>query len=139
MVIYPVGLAIAINAAQHHQSDRLLFGVAIVAVLYTIAWACGMFAGLAGAKLSDLTTFYLTTRVAEQLNAVTSVDHLERPAYRTELDILQENLRLLGSGAREMLVVLQVLVRTIGIVVILALIFWPLALLPLVAAAPDAR
>ncbi len=133
---YPVGLAIVINAALHHQADRLVLGIGIVAVLYTVTWAFGMFAGIAAAKLSDLTTFYLTARIAEQLNAVDGVDHLERPAYRTELDILRENTRLLGNGARQMLVLLQVVLRTVGIVVILALIFPPLAVLPLFAIAP---
>jgi ATP-binding cassette, subfamily B, bacterial len=135
-VLYPVGLAMVIDAALHRRSHELIAGVAIVAVLYTVTWAFGMFAGIAAAKLSDLTTFYLTGRIAEQLNEVSGVDHLERPEYRTELDILQENLRLLGNGSRQMLVVLQVLVRTVGIVVILAIIFPPLALLPLVAAGP---
>ena len=70
------------------------------------------------------------------LNAVSGVDHLERPAYRTELDLLQQNLGPLANGARQMLVVLQLLVRTVGIVVILALVFPPLGLLPLLAIAP---
>jgi len=64
------------------------------------------------------------------------VDHLERPAYLTELELLQQNLRLLGNGPRQILLVVQVLVRTVGIVIILAVIFPPLAVLPLAAAAP---
>ena len=92
-----------------------------------MSWALAMLAGTAGAMLSDRTTFYLTARIAEQLNAVSGVDHLERPAYLTELDLLQQNLRLLGNGPRQILLVIQVLVRTLGIVVILAVIFPPLA------------
>jgi ATP-binding cassette subfamily B protein len=88
--------------------------------------------------LSDRVTFYLTARIAEQINAVSGVDHLERPAYLTELDLLQQNLRLLGNGPRQILSVIQVLVRTAGIVVILAVIFPPLAALPLCAIAPVA-
>ena len=86
--------------------------------------------------MSDRTTFYLTARIAEQLHAVSGVDHLERPAYLTELELLQQNLRLLGNGPRQILLVVQVLVRTVGIVIILAVIFPPLAVLPLAAAAP---
>ena len=97
-----------------------------------------MLAGTAGAQLSDRTTFYLTARIAEQLNAVSGVDHLERPDYLTELDLLQQNLRLLGNGPRQILLVIQVLVRTLGIVVILAVIFPPLGLLPLSALFPVA-
>jgi ATP-binding cassette, subfamily B, bacterial len=137
-VLYPVGLALVINSALAHRAGGVAAGVAAVAGLYTISWALAMFAGTAGAELSDRTTFYLTARIAEQLNAVSGVDHLERPAYLTELDLLQQNLRLLGNGPRQILLVVQVLVRTLALVVILAVIYPPLAVLPLAAAFPVA-
>ena len=137
-VLYPVGLALVIDSALAHRAGGVLAGVALVGLLYTVSWALAMLAGTAGAGLSDRTTFYLTARIAEQLNAVSGVDHLERPAYLTELDLLQQNLRLLGNGPRQILLVLQVLVRTVGIVVILAVIYPPLALLPLSAVFPVA-
>lgn len=135
-LIYPIGMALVINGAVHHDSGELVTGIALVAVLFTVWWACGMYGGVAAAKLSQQTTFYLNARVAEQLHSIGGIDHLERPSYRTELDILQENLQLLGNGARQMLVILAVLVRTVGAVAILAAIFLPLGLLPLVAIVP---
>lgn len=137
-VLYPAGFALIIDASLRHQTGRLVLGTASVAVLYTVTWALAMFAGTAGSVLSDRVSLFLSVRVAEQINAVTSVDHLERPAYLTELDLLDQNLRLLGNGPRQILLALQVLVRTVGIVVILALIYPPLAVLPLCAAAPVA-
>jgi ATP-binding cassette subfamily B protein len=137
-VLYPVGLALVIDSALRHDAEGVLVGVILVGGLYTVSWALAMLAGTAGALLSDRTTFYLTARIAEQLNAVSGVDHLERPAYLTELDLLQQNLRLLGNGPRQILLVIQVLVRTVGIVVILSVIFPPLALLPLSAVFPVA-
>ncbi|HTX29827.1 MAG TPA: ABC transporter ATP-binding protein [Solirubrobacteraceae bacterium] len=135
-VLYPVALAVLINAAVRHEGERLVLGVVALAVLYALTWTFGMLAGTACATLSDKTGIYLNARIAELLNAVSGVDHLERPAYRTELDLLQQNLGPLSNGARQMLVVLQILVRTVGLVVILATIFPPLALLPLLAVAP---
>jgi ATP-binding cassette, subfamily B, bacterial len=137
-VLYPVGLALVIDSALAHRPSGVLFGVILVGVLYTVSWALAMLAGTAGAQLSDRTTLYLTARIAEQLNSVSGVDHLERPDYLTELDLLQQNLRLLGNGPRQILLVIQVLVRTLGIVVILAVIFPPLGLLPLSALFPVA-
>ena len=137
-VLYPVGLALVIDSALAHRADGVLLGAILVGFLYTVSWALAMLAGTAGALLSDRTTFYLTARIAEQVNAVSGVDHLERPAYLTELDLLQQNLRLLGNGPRQILLVIQVLVRTLGIVVILAVIFPPLGLLPLSALFPVA-
>jgi ATP-binding cassette, subfamily B, bacterial len=137
-VVYPVGLALVIDASLRHQPGQVALGAAAVAVLYTVTWALAMFAGTAGANLSDRAACYVTARIAGELNAVASIDHLERPAYRTELDLLQQNLRLLANGSRQLLLVLQVLVRTVGIVIILAVIYPPLALLPLCAIAPVA-
>ena len=137
-VLYPVGLALVIDSALRHRADGVLFGVLLVGFLYTVSWALAMLAGSAGAVLSDRTSCYLTALIAEQLNAVSGVDHLERPAYLTELNLLQQNLRLLGNGPRQILLVIQVLVRTLGIVVILAVIFPPLGLLPLSALFPVA-
>jgi ATP-binding cassette, subfamily B, bacterial len=137
-VVYPVGLALVIDSALRHRADGVVEGVILVGSLYTISWALAMLAGTAGAFMSDRTTFYLTARIAEQLHAVSGVDHLERPAYLTELDLLKQNIRLLGNGPRQILLVIQVLVRTIGIVVILAVIFPPLGLLPLSALFPVA-
>jgi ATP-binding cassette, subfamily B, bacterial len=137
-VVYPVGLALVIDSALAHRSSGVLVGVALVGSLYTVSWALAMLAGTAGANLSDRTTFYLTARIAEELHAVSGVDHLERPAYLTELELLQQNLRLLGNGPRQILLVIQVLVRTAGIVVILAVIFPVLGVLPLAAAFPVA-
>jgi ATP-binding cassette subfamily B protein len=135
-VLYPVGIAVVIDGALARQAGRVAAGAAGLAGLYAITWTLGMLAGTAGSTLSDRTWLHLTTEIIEQLGAVEGVEHLERPAYRTELELLQENLRLVGNGARQMLVVLQVVVRAIGIVVVLALIDPPLALLPLLAVAP---
>jgi len=137
-VLYPVGLALVIDASLRHQPGGVVLGVIGIVVLYTVTWALAMLAGTAGSVMSDRVTFYLTARIAEQINAVSGVDHLERPVYLTELDLLQQNLRLLGNGPRQILSVIQVLVRTAGIVVILAVIFPPLAVLPLSAIAPVA-
>ena len=135
-MLYPVGLALVIDSALAHRRRRRAFRRAPGRLLYTVSWALAMLAGSAGAVLSDRTTFYLTARIAEQLHAVSGVDHLERPAYLTELDLLQQNLRLLGNGPRQILLVIQVLVRTLGIVVILAVIYPPLAVLPLARCFP---
>jgi len=137
-VLYPIGLALVIDSALGHRAGGVLAGVLLVGFLYTVSWALAMLAGTAGAVLSDRTSCYLTARIAEQLHAVSGVDHLERPAYLTEVDLLQQNLRLLGNGPRQILLVNQVLVRTLGIVVILAVIFPPLGLLPLSAVFPVA-
>ena len=68
-----------------HRADGVLFGVLLVGFLYTVSWVLAMLAGSAGAVLSDRTSCYLTARIAEQLHAVSGVDHLDRPAFLAEM------------------------------------------------------
>jgi hypothetical protein len=63
-VVYPVGLALVIDASLRHQPGQVVLGVAAVAVLYAVSWALAMFAGTAGANLSDRAACYVTARIA---------------------------------------------------------------------------
>jgi hypothetical protein len=42
-VVYPVFLALVIDASLKHRSGQLVLGVAGLAVLYTVTWALGTF------------------------------------------------------------------------------------------------
>ena len=135
-ILYPVGYAIIVDAFLEHRPEELVSGVAAVALLYTVSWALAMLAGTAGVPLSDRVAMYLTTRIARLVNGVTGIEHFERPDYLLELELLDQDRLLLANGPRQGLLVLQVLVRTVGVIVILATIYPPLAALPLFAVAP---
>jgi ATP-binding cassette subfamily B protein len=135
-ILYPVGYAIIVDAFLAHRPQQLAVGIAAVALLYTISWALAMLAGTAGVPLSDRVAMYLTTRIARLVNGLKGIEHFERPEYLLELELLDQDRLLLANGPRQGLLVLQVLVRTVGVIVILATIFPPLAALPLFALAP---
>jgi ATP-binding cassette subfamily B protein len=135
-ILYPVGYAIIVDAFLAHRPQELAVGIAAVALLYTISWALAMLAGTAGVPLSDRVALYLTTRIARLVNGLKGIEHFERPEYLLELELLDQDRLLLANGPRQGLLVLQVLVRTVGVIVILATIFPPLAALPLFALAP---
>jgi ATP-binding cassette subfamily B protein len=135
-ILYPVGYAVIVDAFLGHRAEELAIGVAAVAVLYTISWALAMLAGTAGVPLSDRVAMYLSTRTARLVNGVTGIEHFERPDYLLELELLDQDRLLLANGPRQGLLILQVLVRTVGVIVILATIYAPLAALPLFALAP---
>ncbi len=135
-ILYPVGYAIIVDAFLAHRPQELAVGIAAVALLYTISWALAMLAGTAGVPLSDRVAMYLSTRIARLVNGLKGIEHFERPEYLLELELLDQDRLLLANGPRQGLLVLQVLVRTVGVIVILATIFPPLAALPLFALAP---
>jgi len=135
-ILYPVGYAVIVDAFLQHRPEELAIGVAAVALLYTISWALAMLAGTAGVPLSDRVAMYLSTRIARLVNGMTSIEHFERPDYLLELELLDQDRLLLANGPRQGLLIVQVLVRTVGVIVILATIYPPLAALPLFALAP---
>lgn len=135
-ILYPLGYAVIVDAFLGHHANELIVGIAGVAVLYTVSWALAMLAGTAGQPLSGRVAMYLHARIATLVNSVRGIEHLERPEYLAELDLLDQDLRLLANGPRQCLLVLQVLVRMVGMVAILATIYLPLGLLPLCATAP---
>jgi ATP-binding cassette subfamily B protein len=135
-ILYPIGYAVIVDAFLQHRPEELAAGVAAVAALYTVSWALAMLAGTAGVPLSDRVAMYLTTRIARLVNGLTGIEHFERPEYLLELELLDQDRRLLANGPRQGLLVLQVLVRTVGVIVILATIYPPLGALPLLALAP---
>jgi ATP-binding cassette subfamily B protein len=135
-ILYPIGYAVIVDAFLQHRPEELAAGVAAVAALYTVSWALAMLAGTAGVPLSDRVAMYLTTRIAQLVNGLTGIEHFERPEYLLELELLDQDRRLLANGPRQGLLVLQVLVRTVGVIVILATIYPPLGALPLLALAP---
>jgi len=137
-ILYPVGYAVIVDAFLGHRPEELVVGVAAVALLYTVSWALAMLAGTAGVPLSDRVAMYLTTRIARLVNGVTGIEHFERPDYLLELELLDQDRLMLANGPRQCLLILQVLVRTVGVIVILATIYAPLAALPLFALAPFA-
>ena len=137
-ILYPVGYAVIVDAFLEHRPEELAAGVAAVALLYTVSWALAMLAGTAGVPLSDRVGMYLSAHVAQLVNGLAGIDHFERPEYLLELELLDQDRRMLANGPRQGLLILQVLVRTVGVIVILATIYPPLAALPLFALAPFA-
>lgn len=135
-VLYPVGYAVVVDAYLRHATGELVAGVGLIAGLYAARWVLAMLAGTGVKPLGDHVALYLSQRIAELVSSVPGVEHLERPDYLAELDLLNENRRLLASGPQQGLLVLQVLVRTLGVIVILTAVYPPLALLPLFGIAP---
>ncbi|MDQ2761575.1 MAG: ABC transporter ATP-binding protein/permease [Actinomycetota bacterium] len=135
-VTYPLGIRIMVDALVHHDSAREAIGVALVAALFTLSWALAVAGATQGARLTDRMLIFLTARIATLVNRVPGISHLERPDYLLELDQLEEQRRMLASGPQQALTLAQIVAQTLGIVVLLGLVYTPLALLPLVGLPP---
>jgi len=135
-VFYPVGIKVMVDAFLVHRLGGVVFGAGLVSGLYGLQWILSNNAATAGTTLSDHVNMYLSAHIAALVNNVAGIEHLEHPEYLSELDLLDQNRPLLANGPRQMVMVLSVAIRIAGVVVLLALIWWPLALLPLVTVLP---
>jgi ATP-binding cassette subfamily B protein len=135
-VVYPVGIKVMVDAFLHHDLDGIISGAGLICVLYSLQWALSNNAATAGTTLSDRVNLYLSAHIAALLDSVGGVEHLEDPGYLKELDLLDDNRPLLANGPRQSIMVLSMVVRVLGVVVLLGLIWSPLMLLPLVTVVP---
>jgi ATP-binding cassette subfamily B protein len=137
-VFYPIGIKVMVDSFLAHHEGGVVLGASLVAGLYALQWVLSNNGATAGTTLSDHVNVYLSARIAVLVNKVAGIEHLEHPEYLTELDLLDENRPLLANGPRQVIMVLSVAIRILGVVVLLGTIWWPLALLPVVTALPVA-
>ncbi|HTV10568.1 MAG TPA: ABC transporter ATP-binding protein [Acidimicrobiales bacterium] len=133
---YPVGFRLVIDNALHQQLTGTVVGVALVAVTFSAAFVLASTSGARYGQLTDRANLALAERIGWLANAVPTLEHFERPEYLREIDNLRNNRRTLASSATQILRLAQMAVQVAGIVVLLALIYPPVLLVPVLAAAP---
>ncbi|GLY78055.1 ABC transporter ATP-binding protein [Actinoallomurus iriomotensis] len=133
---FPLGFHLMVDGALAHDGARVVTGVCVVAVLFTLAWTLSTMAAARNSTLTDRVGSYLMARIAILINAVPGVEHLERPDLLSEIDQLREGRRTLAGAARQLLAGWQVAIRSIAIIVLLATVYPPVMAVPLVGLAP---
>lgn len=136
LVAYVLGFKVMTDAVVAGQPGELLEGALEVAVLYTLGWAFQIVGATERAGLTDRVTLYQRSQIATLVSQQPTIEHFERPDYLKELDLLQDNARLLGAGPGQVLAALQTVGTTATIVVLLAVISPVLVVLPLFGIPP---
>ena len=137
-VLYPIGIKVMVDAFLAHHRGGVILGAGLVSGLYALQWILSNNGATAGTTLADHVNLYLSTQIATLVNRVAGIEHLEQPEYLRELQLLDENRSLLANGPRQMIMVLSVAIRVAGVVILLGIIWWPLALLPAATVLPIA-
>jgi ATP-binding cassette subfamily B protein len=133
---YPLGFRDIVDGAAGHDRARIVAGLVIVAVAFPGAWVLQLVGGALNSKLTDLANIRLGMRIGGLASAAPYLEHFERPDYLAEIDTLRERRRTLAGAPTQTLGMLKSAVQFCGIAVLLALVWWPLVLVPLLAAAP---
>ena len=135
-VLYAVGYRIVVDAIVSGNTARALLGAAVIAGLFALQWGLAIYSTLINNTVRDLCDIYLSARMAELVNALPGIEHFERAEYLRELDLLEQNRLQIANGPRQALELVQVIVRSLTIVVLLGTVYPPLIVLPLLGLFP---
>jgi ATP-binding cassette subfamily B protein len=136
LVVYPISYRVIIDAAARHDGTGVAAGVGMLAGLFTIAWVCGLLGAMQNTELTDRTSLYLGVRTGRLIDAAPSLEHFERPDLLREIDQLRDGRRGLSGAPRQLLRMCQVVIRGGGTVILLATVYPPVLVVPLVALFP---
>jgi ATP-binding cassette, subfamily B, bacterial len=130
------GLRLLTDGVVAHDRDGVVAAVAVIAGSYTFFWLSGILAASVGSALQDRVSMEVTARVASLVSGVPGLEHLERPEYLRELELLDEQRVLLGAGPRQGVFFLRAMLQLGATVVLLATVHPLLAVLPALGALP---
>jgi ATP-binding cassette subfamily B protein len=132
---YPLGYKLLADGALDGNTGELAEGVAVVAVLLGLAWVLVGIGATEAMALSDRIAVYRTRRMIELISSVPTLEHLERPDYLAQIDLLNSGRRQLASAPRQIVTNVSMGARIIVLLVLLGsvspwLLFVPVAAVP---------
>ena len=135
-VTYSIGFKVMIDAATAGETTRIALGAALIAGLFTLSWLLALLSATEGSVLTDRTSLALGVRIARLAATLPTVEHFERPELLARLEQLTSNRRTLAGAPRQLIGLTGQATRAIAIVVLLATIYPPVLVVPLLAVAP---
>jgi ATP-binding cassette subfamily B protein len=136
LLAYPLGFRAIVDGALDHQTGRIVTGLVITAVAFPAGWALQLIGATLNAKMTDLSNLSLGLRIGNLTCEAPFLEHFERPDYLAEIDTLRERRRVLAGAPAQTLGMLRSGISFVGAAVLLALVWPPLIVVPLLAIAP---
>jgi ATP-binding cassette, subfamily B, bacterial len=133
---YPLGFAHIVDGATTHDGTEVTVAVVFVAVTFALGWCLRLVSTLMGSRLTDYCNLYLGERIGGLVNEAPFLDHFEDPELLAEIDGSRDNRRTLAGAPRQVFSLMQLAVQVVGIVVLLALVYPPVLVVPFLAVAP---
>ena len=135
-VCYSLGFRVMIDGAIAHHAGRIAFGAALVAGLFSLSWVLTIFSGTEGMLLTDRVNVVLGVRIARLAATLPTLEHFERSDLLARLEQLTTNRRTMAGAPRQLITLFGQALRVVGIVVLLATVYLPVVVVPLLAFAP---
>jgi ATP-binding cassette subfamily B protein len=135
-VYYSKGFQVMTDGAIHRDGGQIALGAGLVASLFTLGWLLAIVGGSESSLLTDRVNLMLGVQIARLAASAPTLEHLERPELLGRLDQLTTNRRKLAAAPGQVYRLLGQAVRAILTVVLLATVYPPLVIVPLLAFAP---
>ena len=135
-VSYSIGYRLIVDGALRDDRTMVIVGVVGTATLFTLTWMLGIINVMRNTVLTDRVNLRVGEHIAQLANSPDGLEHFENPEYRDEIELLRENRRVLAGAPRQLISVLQLFVRSGFIIVLIAVIYPPVLLVPVLALAP---
>jgi ATP-binding cassette subfamily B protein len=135
-VTYSIGYRVMIDGATARDTDQIVLGAALVAGLFTLSWVLALMSGTEGSLLTDKTSLALGVRIARIAATLPTLEHFERHELLARVEQLTQNRRTLAGAPRQLISLTGQAARALGIVALLATIYPPVLVVPLLALAP---
>jgi ATP-binding cassette, subfamily B, bacterial len=136
MLAYPLGFRAIVDGAFDHQPGRIVTGLVVTAIAFPSGWALQLIGATLNAKMTDLANLSLGLRIGNLTCEAPFLEHYERPDYLSEIDSLRERRRTLAGAPAQTLGMVRSGIQFVGAAVLLALVWPPLIVVPLLAIAP---
>jgi ATP-binding cassette subfamily B protein len=136
MLAYPLGFRAIVDGAIAHQPGRIVTGLVIAAVAFPGGWALQLIGGALNSKMTDMGNLRLGLRMGGLAAGAPFLEHFERPEYLTEIDTLRARRRTLAGAPAQTLGMIRSGIGFVGAAILLALVWPPLIVVPLLAIAP---
>jgi ABC-type multidrug transport system fused ATPase/permease subunit len=135
-VVYPVAFRIIVDGASSHHGRAVVLGVLLVAASFAASWGARLVGAMMGSRLTDRANLFLGTRIGALVNEAPFLEHFDRPEYLAEIDNLRAQRRTLAGSPRQILSLAQSALQVALVVVLLAAIYPPVLVVPLLAVLP---
>ena len=135
-VTYSIGFRVMIDGAIAGATGRIVLGAALTAALFSLSWLLALISGTEGSLLTDRASLELGVRIAHLAATLPTLEHFERPVLLARLEQLTQNRRTLAGAPRQLIGLAGQALRAIGIVVLLATVYLPVLIVPVLAVAP---
>ncbi len=136
LLTYPLGFRAIVDGATGHQPGRIAAGLIITAVAFPGWWVLRLIGATLNARLTDLGNLRLGLRIGALTCDAPFLEHFERPDHLASIDTLRERRRNLAGAPAQTLGMVSSGIQFVGVAVLLALVWPPLIVVPLLAVAP---